>query len=118
MPKMDKPWSAPKSAIQDFIDKLAITTPPHVVRNYKEIKKADIVVCMLASIDLGLRDNVFDFCADCDEEIQLRPHVPKGPDRVCYKCAETRISKSGRKNIRIAISKKTAEEIKKYQGRK
>jgi hypothetical protein len=48
---------------------------------------ADFVVCARRSDPPILADNVFDTCAACGAEVQLRPTAPKRPKRICLECA-------------------------------
>lgn len=105
MPKMPRQ----KSSLQQFLDEFTATgRPPLVASSVDEIRKCDFVVCVLASAQVPLPDNVFDFCCECGEEVQLRPHVPKGPKRICYACARKLDPELGRP----MISQRTADEIK------
>jgi hypothetical protein len=54
-----------------------------------EAEKADLVVCVSAE-GYYFPDNVFTVCAECGGGIQHRPHVPKRPPKVCFRCARRR----------------------------
>lgn len=107
MPKMPRP----KSKLWEFIDSFGGKKQPMVIADYDDLILADYVVCVSAD-DADARrrfpDNVFDFCK-CGEKLQLRPHVPSGPERICYGCAAKLEG-----NRRVMISQKTADDSAPY----
>lgn len=109
MPRMPQK----KSQLQNFIERFK---KPEIAKSEADILSCDFVVCVLASNPLVFPDNVFDFCCECGEEVQLRPHVPKGPKRICYGCAGD-LEADG-DEIQVMISQKTADEVAAYYRKK
>lgn len=111
MPKMPKPRSALERVIDDMMAKGGKL---HVAIDHDEIMACEYVICVLAEVGKMFPDNVFDFCCECGEKVQLRPYVPAGPKRICYGCAErTGITKKGNP----VISQRTADEFAAYRKR-
>lgn len=63
--------------------------PVEVVSNAEaQAKDYDFAVCARwHGGELILPDNATGFCADCGHAIQFRPNLPKGPPRICVRCA-------------------------------
>lgn len=57
----------------------------------------DFVICARLDLEhpLYFQDNRFAPCADCDCDLQYRPDVPAGPDKVCVCCAARRVREAG-----------------------
>lgn len=83
-----------------------------------EIFECDIVVCVLAGNGPPVfPDNVFDFCSKCGEKVQLRPHVPPGPKRICMHCVDKYMLEEGDGNVTVRTSSTTIKELRKMWGR-
>ena len=59
-------------------------------------QEKEIVICLRVDIDHPIRfsDNVFGNCVDCGTDIQFRPDLPSGPERLCICCAARRMRES------------------------
>ena len=67
------------------------------VASDEECERAEAVICAPATVPLYLADNLTGPCADCSDPLQWRPHVPRTPPKICFRCLEIReILKQGR----------------------
>lgn len=111
MPKMPKP----KSKLWAFVESFGGPKPVEIARDEDELIAADYVICVLAD-DADARrrfpDNVIAFCCDCDVKVQLRPHVPPGPKRICYGCAAKLEG-----DRQIMVSERTMDEFEAWKRR-
>jgi hypothetical protein len=67
----------------------ALTKMRPTVISDEEAEKAAYVVCILWSSDHYFLDNIMDTCCRCFRAVQLRPHAPKKPKRICMECVTT-----------------------------
>lgn len=105
MPKMPR-RSTP---LERLIDDLVAKGTKAKVASDDEAANCDFVICLDMSRGKMFPDNALDFCCKCATLVQLRPHVPRGPKRICYSCA----SKRGDVGNPI-ISQKTADDFAAY----
>lgn len=109
MPKMPKQ----RTELERMIDDLVATGGKlEVAADQDEVASAHFVLCVLAEPRKLFPDNVFDFCTECGVKVQLRPHVPAGPKRICYGCMK-RLGLTGNP----LISQQTADDLARYRRR-
>lgn len=90
-----------------------------VVHDPDDAEDVDFVVCRRLTSPLLEPDNLIDLCCKCGEAIQHRPHIPKGPPKVCDPCIIPILDSEAEKGeLHMMITPKTALEIEEWLRKK
>ena len=73
-------------------EKIEIAGIPVTVVSDEDANLADFVVCARADTPSPFDDNETGVCSNCGTAIIFRPHIPKGPPRICLECAMKRVT--------------------------
>lgn len=57
-----------------------------------DAERASFTICSYLTDPTPFKDNVETVCADCGIGIRHRPHCPRTPPKLCFRCVAKRIS--------------------------
>jgi hypothetical protein len=99
--------------------RLMMVNKLHIAGDDNNDESCEFLVCIRADEPTRFTDNVFDFCCMCGVKVQLRPHAPTAPKRVCYKCIEPDLQKDAdRGELEITITPRTVLDLIEHYARK